>query len=63
MILIKLYLDVFYVNNISQRFLYVGCGDGKLTMEFVEVIKPKEIYGIGAVDKLCEEIIKRIIIS
>lgn len=35
-----------------ERFLDVGCGDGKLTMEFAEIVKPKEIYGLEFVDEL-----------
>ncbi|MBU1086403.1 MAG: class I SAM-dependent methyltransferase [Candidatus Omnitrophica bacterium] len=35
-----------------EKFLDVGCGDGKLTMEFAEVAKPKEIYGIEFVDEV-----------
>ncbi len=34
-----------------DRFLDVGCGDGKLTMEFAEIAKPKEIYGIEFIDE------------
>lgn len=34
-----------------ERFLDVGCGDGKLTIEFAEVVKPKEIYGLEFVDE------------
>ena len=34
-----------------NRFLDIGCGDGKLTMEFAKIIKPKEIHGIEFVDE------------
>lgn len=34
-----------------ERFLDVGCGDGKLTLEFAAVAKAREIYGIEIVDK------------
>lgn len=38
-----------------ERFLDVGCGEGKLTMEFAKIAKPKEIYGIEIVDEYCKE--------
>lgn len=37
------------------KFLDVGCGDGKLTLEFAEIIKPKEIYGIEFVDEFRQQ--------
>jgi len=36
-----------------ERFLDVGCGNGKLTLEFAEIARPREIYGIEYVDSLC----------
>lgn len=41
------------------EFLDVGCGDGKLTMEFAKIAKSKETYGIEIVDKLGKEAEKR----
>lgn len=35
------------------RFLDVGCGDGKLTLEFAESARASEIYGIEYIDSLC----------
>ncbi len=35
-----------------NRFLDVGFGDGKLTMEFAEIAKPREKYGVEFVDHL-----------
>jgi len=29
-----------------DKLLDVGCGDGELTMEFVEIAKPQQVYGI-----------------
>ncbi|RJP24741.1 MAG: class I SAM-dependent methyltransferase [Candidatus Abyssobacteria bacterium SURF_5] len=34
-----------------EKFLDIGCGDGKLTLEFAEVIRPKEMFGIEYVDE------------
>lgn len=34
-----------------DKFLDIGCGDGKLTMEFAGVAKSKEVYGIEFVDE------------
>lgn len=34
-----------------ERFLDIGCGDGKLTLEFAEIAQPKEIYGVEFVDE------------
>ena len=34
-----------------DKTLDVGCGDGKLTMEFAKIVKPKEVYGIEFVDE------------
>ena len=38
-----------------KRFLDIGCGDGKLTMEFAKIAKPEEIYGIELVDECRQE--------
>lgn len=38
------------IKKVIDRFLDVGCGDGTLTMEFAEIAKPKEIFGIEFVD-------------
>lgn len=38
-----------------KRFLDLGCGDGKLTIEFASVAKAREIYGIEFVDKAREK--------
>lgn len=35
-----------------DRFLDAGCGDGKLTMQFAEIILPKEVFGIELADEL-----------
>jgi ubiquinone/menaquinone biosynthesis C-methylase UbiE len=42
-------------NREIERFLDVGCGNGKLTMEFAKIAKPKEIYGIEFVDEFRKE--------
>lgn len=42
-------------NRGIERFLDVGCGEGSLTIEFAEIAKPKEIYGIEFVDELREQ--------
>lgn len=42
-----------------DRFLDVGCGDGKFTIEFARTAKPKEIWGIEYVEELREEAEKR----
>ena len=36
-----------------ERFLDVGCGDGKLTLEFAESAHAENIYGIEYIDSLC----------
>jgi SAM-dependent methyltransferase len=38
-----------------DRFLDIGFGDGKLTMEFADVAKPGEIYGIEFIDHLRQQ--------
>lgn len=38
------------VNGIN-RFLDAGCCDGRLTMEFAEVAKPREVYGVELADE------------
>ena len=38
-----------------NRFLDVGCGDGRLTMEFAEVARPNEVWGL----EINEEMIKQ----
>jgi SAM-dependent methyltransferase len=38
-----------------DKFLDVGCGDGKLTMEFAELARPKEIYGVEFVDEFRQQ--------
>lgn len=47
--------DQLGISLISKRkvnkFLDLGCGDGKFTMEFAKVIKPKEVYGIEFIDE------------
>lgn len=43
----------------AERFLDVGCGDGKLTMEFAGVVHPKEIFGIEIVGEYSGEAEKR----
>lgn len=35
-----------------ESFLDVGCGDGRLTMEFAEIIRPKKVCGIEFVDEV-----------
>lgn len=35
-----------------DRFLDLGCGDGKLTLEFAKIAKAKEIWGIEFADSL-----------
>jgi len=42
-----------------NRLLDLGCGDGKPTMEFAKVIKPKEIYGIDFVDEFRQKAEKK----
>ncbi|MBN1293559.1 MAG: class I SAM-dependent methyltransferase [Candidatus Latescibacteria bacterium] len=42
-----------------ERFLDIGCGDGKLTMEFSGIANPNEIHGIEFVDTLRQEAEKR----
>ncbi|MCE5250801.1 class I SAM-dependent methyltransferase [bacterium] len=42
-----------------ERFLDVGCGDGRLTMEFAEIAQAKELYGIEYVDEFRQEAEKR----
>jgi SAM-dependent methyltransferase len=38
-----------------DRFLDLGCGEGKLTMEFAEIAKAKEIYGVEFVDEFRQQ--------
>jgi len=47
----KLGMKLIARKNVD-RFLDVGCGDGKLTLDFARVINPKEIYGIEYVDEV-----------
>lgn len=42
-----------------ERFLDTGCGDGKLTMEFAEAARAKEVHGIEFVDEYRLEAEKR----
>lgn len=42
-----------------NRFLDLGCNDGKFTIEFAESFKLKEIYGIEIVKQYCEKAKKR----
>ena len=42
-----------------DNFLDVGCGNGELTLEFTEVVKAKNIYGVEFVDKLRQEAEKK----
>jgi SAM-dependent methyltransferase len=37
-----------------ERFLDVGCGDAKLTLEFADYVRAQEIYGIEYIDSLCD---------
>jgi len=42
-----------------NKFLDLGCGDGKFTMEFAKLVKPKEIYAIEFIDEFRSEAKKR----
>lgn len=42
-----------------DKFLDVGCGNGKLTLEFTEVVKAKNIYGVEFVDEFRQEAEKK----
>jgi len=42
-------------NKRIDKFLDVGCGDGKFTIEFAKIAKAKEVYGIEFVDKYRKE--------
>jgi len=46
-------------NKKIYRFLDLGCGDGKFTLEFAKALNPKEIYGVEIVDKYCLKAKKR----
>jgi len=41
----KLGKDLVLKRNVS-RMLDVGCGNGKVTMEFAEILNPQEIHGV-----------------
>ena len=41
------------MSNIDN-FLDIGCGDGKLSLEFAKLLNAKSIYGIDFVDELIE---------
>ena len=43
-------MSLFQKRNI-ERFLDIGCGDGELTIQFANKLKPKEIYGVELVDQ------------
>lgn len=34
-----------------ERFLDVGCGDGRLTIEFAKIANPKKMYGLEFIDE------------
>ena len=38
-----------------NRFLDVGCGDGRLTMEFAEVVQPSELWGLELNEEMIEQ--------
>jgi SAM-dependent methyltransferase len=42
-----------------ERILDLGCGNGQFTMEFADILKPKEIHGVEFVASSIEECTKK----
>lgn len=48
-----------FIKKPARRLLDLGCGDGKISLEFVKIARAKEIYGIEVVPRFCRKASQR----